>query len=107
MGTLEGQRFTIDQYFDPDAGGGLAIKFGEKGVVRAGTGLGPPELFRFTGETVCHVERAGARVVAVNVRTGSVSLDDEAEKTCAPPNLPLDHVLGLPSGGSVRPGSKP
>jgi hypothetical protein len=97
-GTLNGKRFTIDQYFGGEAGGGLAIKFGDQPIVRVGTGLGPPELFRFTGDTVCHAERAGARVVAVNIRTGSVNLGDDAEEICAPPSLPPGHVLGLPSG---------
>ncbi len=94
-GTLEGKRFILDEYFSPDLGGGIAIEYGGAVVARLMTGSGAPTVVRFTGEYVCDAEKAGAYFEAVNLRTGARMDDEQAQKTCLPPEWPPQYVLGL------------
>jgi hypothetical protein len=94
-GTLAGKKFIIDEYFSPQAGGGIAVEYGGIVVARLLTGTGAPTIVRFTGTYACDAEQAGAYFQAVNLQTGVRMDDKQAQIVCAPPEWPPKYVLGL------------
>jgi len=94
-GMLAGAPFTIDLYFSAYGGGGVAVRYGGQLVARVLAGTGPPVVVRFTGESVCWMEQAGTFYGAVDIKTGVVLPDKEAQFVCPPPPGSPPRVLGL------------
>ncbi len=94
VGMLAARPFVYDEYASAQ-GAGLAVAYGGTLVAFADAGGGPPIVVRFTGVSACWSEQAGAYYVEVNLQTGGVRSDPQAQRSCAPPRLPARYVLGL------------
>ena len=84
IGTLKGSPFTIAEYWSGQIGGGVLVQYGRHSPFAMQLGAGAPSVQRFTGESVCWYEQAGAYYQGLNIMTETPMPEATAMSVCPP-----------------------